>query len=67
MAFGLIEPFGDVRADVRAGFAAWRLAEAWGSKAKLEAFNPEFGATGRPSEQSAEEMKAVFDTMRRGK
>jgi len=59
MAFYTIEPWGAEADDLRASYAAWRLAQTWGSKAKLDDFVPTVDRPPQPK-QSSEAMKRIF-------
>jgi len=59
IAYYNLEPFGQVRDDIRIGHAACCIASAIGVKnAKVSQFMPDFGKKRKP--QSAEEMRATL-------
>jgi len=66
MAYDRLEPFGEMRADIRMAILACVTARAAGSKhAKPSDFMPDFG--NKPKQQTAEQMMRTFDRFTEGR
>ena len=63
MDYYAMEPWGEQRADLRAGIVASTMANLWRSKgepSKPSDFMPEFGDVKPKPRQTPEEMAAIF-------